>query len=83
MPNYIDVAKFLKVGENGLFFFDESFRPVPLSKKFIGVKKLDKRTLGKNKELKALEKSLSKNLTTLDMMNSNAYDVCIESLKKN
>ena len=38
LPNYVDVADFLKVNENGLFYFDGSFRPVPLEQHFIGVK---------------------------------------------
>ncbi|EHY59058.1 putative steryl acetyl hydrolase mug81 [Exophiala dermatitidis] len=39
LPNYVDVAKFLKVNLNaGLFYFDASFRPVPLEQHFIGVK---------------------------------------------
>ena len=36
LPNYIDVAAFLKA-ENGICYFDDSYRPVPLSKTFIGV----------------------------------------------
>ena len=36
LPNYIDVAAFLKA-ENGMLHFDQSYRPVPLSKSFIGV----------------------------------------------
>ncbi|KAM3462924.1 hypothetical protein NHJ6243_003726 [Beauveria neobassiana] len=39
LPNYIDVADFLKVNKYaGLFYFDASFRPVPLEQHFIGVK---------------------------------------------
>lgn len=39
LPNYIDVANFLRVDPyQGLFFFDGRFRPVPLSQTFIGVK---------------------------------------------
>ena len=39
LPNYVDVAEFLKVNLHvGLFFFDQSFRPVPLEQRFIGVK---------------------------------------------
>lgn len=39
LPNYVDVADFLKVNRMaGLFFFDQSFRPVPLQQHFIGVK---------------------------------------------
>ncbi|CAH0402336.1 unnamed protein product [Chilo suppressalis] len=39
LPNYLDVARFLRVNPNiGLFFFDSRFRPVPLEQQFIGVK---------------------------------------------
>ncbi|KYM94799.1 Activating signal cointegrator 1 complex subunit 3 [Cyphomyrmex costatus] len=39
LPNYVDVARFLRVNPNkGLFYFDHRFRPVPLSQTFIGVK---------------------------------------------
>lgn len=39
LPNYVDVADFLKVNKMaGLFYFDQSFRPVPLEQHFIGVK---------------------------------------------
>lgn len=38
LPNYVDVARFLRVNPaEGLFFFDSSFRPCPLSQQFIGV----------------------------------------------
>lgn len=39
LPNYVDVADFLKVNRMaGLFYFDASFRPVPLEQHFLGVK---------------------------------------------
>lgn len=39
LPNYIDVAFFLGVNPyQGLFYFDGSFRPVPLEQHFVGVK---------------------------------------------
>ncbi|KAJ3042101.1 activating signal cointegrator 1 complex subunit [Rhizophlyctis rosea] len=39
LPNYVDVARFLGVNPyQGLFFFDSTFRPVPLAQNFIGVK---------------------------------------------
>ncbi|CAO3640291.1 unnamed protein product [Cunninghamella blakesleeana] len=39
LPNYLDVATFLRVNPyQGLFFFDSGFRPVPLEQHFIGVK---------------------------------------------
>ncbi|KAH9520256.1 hypothetical protein Btru_060375 [Bulinus truncatus] len=38
LPNYEDVASFLRVDpKEGLFFFDNSFRPVPLEQQFIGI----------------------------------------------
>ncbi|KAH0790580.1 U5 small nuclear ribonucleoprotein [Histomonas meleagridis] len=37
MPNYDDIAHFLRVKE-GLFVFDERYRPCPLHKRFIGVR---------------------------------------------
>ncbi len=37
LPNYQDVATFLRVNpKTGLFYFDNSFRPVPLEQQFIG-----------------------------------------------
>jgi replicative superfamily II helicase len=42
LPNYRDVAQFLRVNEQkGLFFFDAAFRPVPLAQRFFGVKEKD------------------------------------------
>ena len=39
LPNYVDVADFLKVNRHaGMFYFDASFRPVPLQQHFLGVK---------------------------------------------
>ena len=38
LPNYRDVASFLGVPDAGLFYFDASYRPVPLEMQFIGVK---------------------------------------------
>jgi pre-mRNA-splicing helicase BRR2 len=38
LPNYEDVATFLRVNPaEGLFYFDNSFRPVPLEQTYIGV----------------------------------------------
>lgn len=38
LPNYVDVATFLRIEpETGLFFFDNSFRPCPLKQQFIGI----------------------------------------------
>ncbi|CAN0876921.1 DExH-box ATP-dependent RNA helicase DExH14 [Linum grandiflorum] len=38
LPNYMEVAQFLRVNpEAGLFFFDSSYRPVPLAQQYIGI----------------------------------------------
>ena len=38
LPNYEDVATFLRVDPSkGLFFFDNSFRPVPLEQTYVGI----------------------------------------------
>lgn len=37
LPNYEDVARFLRVSKEGMFFFDSSFRPCPLSQQFLGI----------------------------------------------
>jgi pre-mRNA-splicing helicase BRR2 len=38
LPNYQDVAAFMRVdASKGLFFFDNSFRPVPLQQQYIGI----------------------------------------------
>ncbi|GAB6023297.1 hypothetical protein CHUAL_008104 [Chamberlinius hualienensis] len=38
LPNYEDVATFLRVNPSkGLFYFDNSFRPVPLEQQYIGI----------------------------------------------
>ncbi|EOY22054.1 hypothetical protein QUC31_007545 [Theobroma cacao] len=38
LPNYLEVAQFLRVNpETGLFYFDSSYRPVPLSQQYIGI----------------------------------------------
>jgi superfamily II DNA/RNA helicase len=41
MPNYQDIAAFLRVEEHNLFFFDGRYRPVPLEQSFLGVKATD------------------------------------------
>ncbi|XP_034947956.1 putative U5 small nuclear ribonucleoprotein 200 kDa helicase [Chelonus insularis] len=38
LPNYQDVARFLRIKpETGLFYFDNSFRPVSLEQQYIGI----------------------------------------------
>lgn len=38
LPNYLDVKNFLCVSKEGMFFFDQSFRPCPLEQHIIGVR---------------------------------------------
>jgi pre-mRNA-splicing helicase BRR2 len=47
LPNYEDVASFLRVKQSGLFYFDSSYRPIPLEQRYIGIteKKAIKRML--------------------------------------
>ena len=58
LPNYVDVADFLKVNRYaGLFYFDASFRPVPLEQHFIGVKgKAGLKEFRENLDVVAFEK---------------------------
>ena len=58
LPNYVDVADFLKVNKMaGLFYFDQSFRPVPLEQHFIGVRgKPGKKESRENLDAVAFEK---------------------------
>ena len=37
LPGYDDVATFLRVKPEGLFAFNNSFRPVPLEQQYIGI----------------------------------------------
>ncbi|KAI8927207.1 Sec63 Brl domain-containing protein [Entophlyctis helioformis] len=38
LPNYMDVATFLRVNpDTGVFFFDNSFRPCPLKQQYVGI----------------------------------------------
>ncbi|WVZ78242.1 hypothetical protein U9M48_025985 [Paspalum notatum var. saurae] len=37
LPNYEDVALFMRVKKEGLFYFDNSYRPCPLAQQYIGI----------------------------------------------
>ncbi|KAF2071489.1 hypothetical protein CYY_007184, partial [Polysphondylium violaceum] len=37
LPNYEDVATFLRVKPEGVFYFDSSYRPIPLEQQYIGI----------------------------------------------
>lgn len=38
LPNYTDVAKFLRVPDDFIFYFDSSYRPCPLTQQFCGIR---------------------------------------------
>lgn len=57
LPNYIDVANFLRVNpKTGLFYFDSRFRPVPLVQTFIGCKSTNKLQVQKDMDEICFEK---------------------------
>ncbi|KAF8448347.1 Sec63 Brl domain-containing protein [Terfezia claveryi] len=58
LPNYVDVASFLRVNPfAGLFYFDASFRPVPLEQHFVGVRgKAGSKQSNENLDRAAFEK---------------------------
>jgi len=58
LPNYVDVASFLRVNPYaGLFYFDASFRPVPLEQHFVGVRgKAGSKQSNENLDRAAFEK---------------------------
>ena len=59
LPNYLDVARFLRVNfYKGLFFFDGRFRPVPLTQTFIGVKTTNRLQLFRDMDEVCYEKVL-------------------------
>ena len=59
LPNFQDVAAFLRVNPyTGMFFFDGSFRPVPLTQSFIGIKGRNPRTTHDSTTLVCYQKSI-------------------------
>ncbi|ODQ78795.1 hypothetical protein BABINDRAFT_167978 [Babjeviella inositovora NRRL Y-12698] len=55
LPNYKDVATFMRVKPQGVFYFDASYRPCPLAQQFLGIT-----------EKKALKKLNAMNEATYD-----------------
>ncbi|GBP16148.1 Activating signal cointegrator 1 complex subunit 3 [Eumeta japonica] len=69
LPNYLDVARFLRVNPNiGLFYFDSRFRPVPLEQQFVGVKEIGS---GGGAHLRQMQ-----------TMNEVCYDKTVEMVQK-
>lgn len=48
LPNYKDVAEFLRVNDEGCFYFGGEYRPVPLEQRFIGVNQVPNAQAQKN-----------------------------------
>ncbi len=68
LPNYVDVAAFLRVNPNrGLFFFDARFLPVPLGMSFVGVKQ---------------QPGVQSRFAQEAVMNEACYERVLEQLKK-
>ncbi|KAG7195644.1 DEIH-box ATPase [Scheffersomyces spartinae] len=77
LPNYKDVAQFLRVDlDKGLFYFDASYRPCPLAQEFIGIK--EKKAI---KKLSAMnEACYEKMVSSLD--NSHQIIIFVHSRKE-
>ncbi|CCG24380.1 Slh1 protein [Candida orthopsilosis Co 90-125] len=58
LPNYMDVADFLGVNRSvGMFYFDQSFRPIPLQQQVLGVRgKAGSKTARENLDKVSYEK---------------------------
>lgn len=63
LPNYADVAKFIRAKPEGLFYFDASYRPCPLEQVYIGVK-----------EQKAIKRIAAMNEACYDRMYQSLQD---------
>ncbi|CAD8152858.1 unnamed protein product [Paramecium pentaurelia] len=72
LPNYWDVAIFLECHKDSVFFFDHTFRPVPLCQKFIGCKE----------PVQAPAKG-QRRRTKRDIQNEQAYELMSEVVKHN
>lgn len=71
LPNYLDVADFLRVPrESGLFHFDASFRPVPLVIHFVGVK-----------NPKDCNNNMSRKRNMRDIYNEKCYEMVLSNLR--
>lgn len=77
LPNYKDVAQFLRVDiDKGLFFFDAAFRPCPLAQEFIGIK--EKKAI---KKLSAMNEACYEKMTS-SLDNSHQIIIFVHSRKE-
>lgn len=71
LPNYLDVADFLRVPrETGLFHFDSTYRPVPLLVHFVGIK-----------NPKDTNNNISRKRNIRDIYNEKCYDMVLSHLR--
>lgn len=77
LPNYEDVARFLRVDiKTGLFFFNAAYRPCPLEQQFIGIK--EKKAI---KKLNAMNEACYDKLTDC-MANNHQLIIFVHSRKE-
>jgi len=77
LPNYNDVATFLRVNpRSGLFYFNASFRPVPLEQTFCGVK------LAADAEHAAAKSPFQKKQMVDELMTQVALDKAADALAR-
>ena len=76
LPNYLDVAGFLGVSNSGVFFFDQSYRPVPLIQNYIGIKD------PYDTAIKDKRKPMNYRRKKLDIYNDLCYELVRENVKK-
>ncbi|KAL0221892.1 hypothetical protein RCL1_001746 [Eukaryota sp. TZLM3-RCL] len=85
LPNYKDVAEFLKVPKEHTFYFDGSYRPIPLTQYFVGVKtKLAKNLRRTEIAEQSREEELKRApITPTEMMNRATFDFLLRALNQN
>ena len=79
LPNYVEVATFMQV-KKGLFYFNESYRPVPLYKKYIGVK--NPMDYKKNQFSEEKGKRPQRGPDQREIMNQVLYDLVKDNLSR-
>lgn len=79
LPNYTEVASFMQV-KKGLFYFNETYRPVPLYKKFIGVRNPREQTKPNDGGKKTKK---NRGPDQLEVMHTVLYDLVRDNMARN
>jgi len=85
LPNYEDIAEFLRVNrEQGLFYFDASYRPVPLSLAFIGLSSHlpEQEAEEEAKVTNVSERKQKKKMDAIQLRQEWMNKLCFEQLQK-